>query len=127
MDVGCSKPVFHRGEIVAFTVTDGHWVDIGGPVPGGFAPGFARDMYSEGMRLSPRYLYRRGKPVKTTFDLFLDNTRIPYLSIGDLQAHAATLGLGERLVLKYVEKYGLEAFRRAMTYTLDYGERRMRE
>lgn len=127
MDVGCAKPVLYKGEIIAFTLTDGHWVDIGGPVPGGFSPGFARDMYSEGMRISSRYLYRRGKPVKATFDLFLDNTRIPYLSIGDLQAHAATLTLGERLVLKYVEKYGVEVFRRAMAYILDYGERRMRE
>ncbi len=126
MDVGCAKPVFHDGEIIAFALSDAHWVDIGGPVPGGFSPAFARDMWSEGLRLSPRFLYRRGKRVKSTFDLFLDNTRIPELSINDLQAKAATLAVGERAVLRLVHKYGKETVANAMRYILDYGERRMR-
>ncbi len=126
MDVGCAKPIFHDDEIIGFALSDAHWVDIGGPVPGGFSPAFARDMWSEGLRLSPRLLYRGGKRVKGTFDLFLDNTRIPELSINDLQAKAATLAVGERAVLRLVQKYGKQTVANSMRYILDYGERRMR-
>ena len=126
MDIGCARPVFVDGEIIAFTMTDAHWVDIGGPVPGGFSPGYATDMWMEGLRLSPRLLFRDGKKVKSTFDLFLDNTRIPEISLNDLQAKAATLALGEAAIRRGVEKYGRETFVNSMRYVLDYGERRMR-
>ncbi|MEA2270769.1 MAG: N-methylhydantoinase [Solirubrobacteraceae bacterium] len=126
MDIGCARPVFIDDEIVAFTMTDAHWVDIGGPVPGGFSPGYATDMWMEGLRMSPRLLMRGGKRVKSTFDLFLDNTRIPEISLNDLQAKAATLALGEQAIMRSVEKYGRETFVNAMRYVLDYGERRMR-
>ncbi|QEC46172.1 hydantoinase B/oxoprolinase family protein [Baekduia soli] len=126
MDIGCARPVFVGDEIIAFTMTDAHWVDIGGPVPGGFSPGYATDMWMEGIRLSPRLLFRGGKKVKSTFDLFLDNTRIPEISLNDLQAKVATLGLGEQAIRRSVEKYGRDTFVNAMRYVLDYGERRMR-
>lgn len=126
MDVGLAKPIFYNGEIVSFACTDSHWADIGGPVPGGFSPGFAKDMYSEGIRISPRLLYREGERVKETFDLFLDNTRIPEFSLNDLQALAATAGLAEKIVLSLLDKYGKETLMNSMKYILDYGERRMR-
>lgn len=125
MDVQTACPVFHDGEVVAFINVDGHFTDIGGSVPGGFSPGM-EDMYSEGLRISPRLLYSEGEPVKETFDLFLDNLRIPELSFADLQNYGATLLQARELVKETYENWGAETVDASRHYILDYGERRMR-
>src|SRR5579884_1777789 len=38
MDVRFMMPVYWQGELVAFTQNIAHWVDCGGPLPGGFNP-----------------------------------------------------------------------------------------
>lgn len=125
MDNQVAAPVFHDDELVAFINIDGHFTDIGGSVAGGFAPGIT-DMYSEGLRLSPRLLFEGGEPVKETFDLYLDNLRTPEITFGDLQNYGSTLLEATELLEDLCEQEGAETVRNAMQYTLDYGERRMR-
>jgi N-methylhydantoinase B len=126
-DVGAVTPIFHGDRLMGFAASITHWLDIGGPVPTGFGPGLQRDMYAEGIRLSPRLLYKRGELVRETVELFTEQTRIPEMSANDLQVIKAALQVGVDMVGHYVERYGPDAYLGAVEYTLDYSERAVRQ
>ena len=126
-DVGTLMPIFlDDGELVGFAAAITHWLDIGGPIPTGFGPGLQRDMYAEGIRISPRHLYRGGKLVRESVELFTEQTRIPEISVNDLQVIHSALSLGAEMVLRYVRRYGKDAYAGAVQYSLDHTERAMR-
>jgi len=125
-DIGAVMPIFHDGELMGFAVSITHWLDIGGPIPTGFGPGLQRDMYAEGIRLSPRLLYKAGELVRETVELFTEQTRIPDMSSNDLQVIKAALQVGVDMVGHYVDRYGSNAYLGAVEYTLDYSERAVR-
>ena len=126
-DIGAVMPIFHGGELMGFAASITHWIDIGGPVPTGFGPGLQRDMYAEGIRLSPRLLYKGGELVRETVELFTEQTRIPDMSANDLQVVRAALQVGADMVQQYVDRYGSDAYLGAVEYTLDYSERAVRQ
>ena len=35
-DVRIVRPIFHEDEVIAFSLSNGHWADVGGSVPGSF-------------------------------------------------------------------------------------------
>lgn len=126
-DVGTLMPIFLDGsELIGFAAAITHWLDIGGPIPTGFGPGLQRDMYAEGIRISPRHLYRGGELVRETVELFTGQTRIPEISVNDLQVIHSALSLGNDMVLRYVRRYGRDAYTGAVQYSLDHTERAMR-
>lgn len=125
-DVGALMPIFDGDELMGFAVSITHWLDIGGPVPGGLGAGLQRDMYAEGIKLSPRRLYRGGQIVRETLELFTEQTRIPDLSVNDLQVVKAALQLGADMAGHYIARYGREVYKSAAQYTLDYSERAVR-
>ncbi|BBG04796.1 MULTISPECIES: hydantoinase B/oxoprolinase family protein [Pseudonocardia] len=125
-DVGALMPIFDGDALMGFAVSITHWLDIGGPVPGGLGAGLQRDMYSEGIKITPRRLYREGELVAETLELFTEQTRIPDLSVNDLQVIRAALQLGADMVGHYVRRYGADVYRSAAQYTVDYSERLVR-
>jgi N-methylhydantoinase B len=125
-DIGAVMPIFHEGELIGFAASITHWLDIGGPIPTGFGPGLQRDMYAEGIRLSPRLLYKGGDLVRETVELFTEQTRIADMSVNDLQVVKAALQLGVDMAGDYARRYGAEAYLGAVQYTLDYSERAVR-
>ena len=54
------KPVFFKGEIIAFMCVIGHMTEVGGMVPGGFA-GDATEVFQEGIRFPPVKIINQGK------------------------------------------------------------------
>jgi N-methylhydantoinase B len=125
-DLNIIRPVFVDGEL-AFVLSDAsHIIDVGGPVPGGFN-GQATSMYEEGLRIPPMLITSGDVPVRSTFNLILENTRAPMHTLGDLRALFGTMKVGERHLLGLVEKYGLDTVKSACDYTLDLSERRMRQ
>jgi N-methylhydantoinase B len=125
-DIGAVMPIFHEGTLLGFAASITHWLDIGGPIPTGFGPGLQRDMYAEGIRLSPRHLYKGGELVRETVELFTEQTRIADISANDLQVIKAALQVGVDMVRHYVDRYGVDAYLGAVEYTLDYSERAVR-
>lgn len=125
-DIGAVMPIFVGDELMGFTASITHWLDIGGPAPTGFGPGLQRDMYAEGIRLTPRHLYRAGELVAETVELFTEQTRIAAISVNDLRVIKGALQLGADMVAHYVRRYGSEAYRSAVQHTLDYSERAVR-
>ncbi len=119
------RPVFWQGKIVAFVNMKIHLIDMGGTVPGGFS-GTKRSKFEDGLLLPPILLYHEDKPVRSTWQLFFDNTRFGEILLTDIKAAYQNMLMGESEVLKTIGKYGLDAFHGAMRYILDATEESMR-
>ncbi|MCP3440713.1 hydantoinase B/oxoprolinase family protein [Bradyrhizobium sp. CCGUVB14] len=121
-DIFMFKPIFHGDEQIGFSVVICHHCDVGGRVPGSNASD-STEIFQEGLRLPPLKLYDRGVRNEIVFEIIGRNVRLPDLVIGDLEAQLATCAMGERELLRIVDKYGAPAFNRFLGDFLDYGER----
>ena len=124
-DVNLFRPVFWEGEPIFMLSDASHLLDIGGPVPGGFN-NKAEDFFSEGLRIPPTLITSGDKPVRSTINLILENSRTPLHNLGDLRALFGTMKVGESRLHRLLQTYGPETVIAASHYTLDLAERRMR-
>src|SRR5262249_39626896 len=111
-DVRSVRPVFLRGELIAWLVAMEHWTDVGGPMPGTFNPE-ASDCYSEGLRIPPIKIYDRGERIEPVIQLIFANIRIPEERNGDLHAQLQALFTGEERLLELAQKHGKETIEEA--------------
>ena len=123
-DLLFSRPVFDEGRLVGFVNMKAHQLDMGGVVPGGFTL-TKRNVYEDGLVLSPRALYRGGEPVQETWSLIFDNVRFGAILFPDMQTICAELELGERLLRETLDRYGVDAVLGAMDYVCDASAERM--
>ena len=119
------KPIFVEGEVTAFAVCVGHFVEVGGMVPGGF-PGEATEIFHEGLRVPPVKIVKKGKDVSEVWKMMLANVRTPRGNYGDMRALISAVDLGEKRFKELMTKYGIGVFNRTVSDLLDYSERRMR-
>ncbi len=94
-DVRLIRPIFVDGRIIAFSQSNGHWSDLGGSVPGSFDVA-AKEMFKEGMRITPIRLFDKGRFCKDVAHLIASNTRDPASIIGDIHAQAQATQVCER-------------------------------
>lgn len=125
-DIFMFKPIFAGDRHIGFSVVICHHCDVGGRVPGSNASD-STEIFQEGLRIPPLKLFDRGVRNKTLFDVISKNVRLPDLVIGDLEAQLATCALGEREMLRLVERYGVETLEAFLVNVLDYGERLTRK
>lgn len=125
-DVRLVRPIFADGEIIAFSQSNGHWSDVGGSVPGSFDV-TAREMFKEGLRITPVRLFDKGRFVKDVANLIAANTRDPASIVGDIQAQAEATAVCEREILRLVGKYGRDTVVTGFAEVQDYVERAVRQ
>lgn len=125
-DVRLVRPIFSDGKVIAFSQSNGHWSDVGGSVPGSFDVS-AREMFKEGLRITPVRLFDRGRFCKDVAHLIASNTRDPASIIGDIHAQAQATQVCEREILRLVGKYGRETIETGLAEVQDYVERAMRQ
>lgn len=125
-DIFMFKPIFSEARLVGFSVVICHHCDVGGRVPGSNASD-STEIFQEGLRIPPLKLFDKGVPDKSLFALIRKNVRLPDLVVGDLEAQLATCALGERELLRLVDKYGVEMLEHFLAEFLDYGERLTRK
>ena len=95
-DVRLIRPIFVDDEIIAFSQSNGHWSDIGGTCLAR-STSSAKDMFREGLRITPVRLFDKGRFCRDVAHLIASNTRDPASIIGDMHAQAeATNGLRAR-------------------------------
>ncbi|MBL8699254.1 MAG: hydantoinase B/oxoprolinase family protein [Alphaproteobacteria bacterium] len=121
-DIVLVKPVFAEGRCVAFTAALAHMTDIGGRIPGGNASD-STEIYQEGLRLPPCRIWRAGEPDENLFRLIERNVRVPDKVLGDIRSLIAACIVGERELVRLVERYGADGFERHCRDLLDYTER----
>jgi N-methylhydantoinase B len=125
-DVRLIRPIFADGRIIAFSQSNGHWSDVGGSVPGSFDVS-ARDMFREGLRITPVRLFDKGRFRRDVANLIASNTRDPASIIGDIQAQAQATQVCEREILRLVGKYGRDTVEAGLAAVQDYVERAVRQ
>jgi N-methylhydantoinase B len=122
-DLHLLKPIFHRGQPVAFAHAFVHSSDIGGAMPASISPR-ATEIFQEGLRLRPTKLFRAGEINQDVLNILSDNSRIPDLNWGDIKAMVAGLNTIERRFGAMVEKFGFETVAQSMVDLLDHVEAR---
>lgn len=113
MDVRFYRPFFYRGRLYCWLANTGHWPDTGGMVPGGFSAR-ATEVEQEGLRLPPVKLFKRGKLDPEILAIIQSNIRIADQRIGDIQAQAAALKIGDKRLTALLDRYGEETVTRAI-------------
>jgi N-methylhydantoinase B len=99
------RPVFRQGKLFCWIASVGHWLDIGGNVPGGYNPR-ATESHQEGVRIPPVKLIRAGVMQQDVLDILDANTRVPQSNWGDLNGQLNALDLGERRLVQLIEEQG---------------------
>ncbi len=123
-DVAVYKPIFHDETLVGWSACKGHQADIGGAVAGGYNPQ-ATEVWQEALRIPPVKVYEKGKLRKDVWDLIFANIRFPIVA-EDMKAEIGSCVVGERGLLRVVERYGIEVFEAHKRYLFDATERMMR-
>lgn len=119
-------PIFHDGVLLAWSQANGHWADMGGSVPGSFDV-TAHEMFKEGIRIPPVRFWRRGEYCRDVARLVAKNTRDPEAIIGDMDAQTQACRVGERELLRLVERYSRETITTAFAEIQNYVERSVRQ
>jgi N-methylhydantoinase B len=123
-DVAVYKPIFFEDKLVAWSACKGHQADIGGAVRGGYNPQ-ATEVWQEALRIPPVKVYEKGKLRKDVWDLIFANIRLDIVA-EDMKAEIGSCVVGERGILKLVERYGLEKFERHKEFLFDSTEKMMK-
>ena len=123
-DVGVYLPVFHEGDLVAWTASKGHVADIGGMTAGGYDPN-AREVWQEAFRIPPLKLVDRGELRADVWELVCANIRLDIVT-EDIRSMIGACTIGKRRLLDVVARYGPEAFDRHMGYVIEASERLVR-
>lgn len=124
-DIKLVTPVFVDARLIALLATCGHWNDIGGATPGGFAP-TATEIHQEGLLLNPRPLYREGVLQEDFLGFLLDNVRMPEERRGDLNACVAALDVGKERMRELVGRHGADTILATFDTLNDRSEQHMR-
>jgi N-methylhydantoinase B len=103
-DICVMRPVFRKGQIVAYTMSITHLPDIGGI---GFSAA-ASEIYQEGLRLPVVKLVEEGRINPFLVDLIRVNVRVPEQTMGDILANVTCNEVGSRFLLEFMDEYGID-------------------
>ncbi len=126
-DIAFIVPVFHGEELVGFSGTTAHHLDIGALTPGSCGIVDAIDAYAEGLQFKAIKVYDRGARNEAVWQILRDNIRASDLVVGDMEAQVAASRIGAERMAALVAQYGLATFRAACTQLMDHAERLMRQ
>lgn len=99
------RPIFREGKLFCWLASVGHWLDIGGNVPGGFNAR-ATETFQEGVRIPPVKLIAAGTMNDDIVAILSANSRVPVSNFGDLNGQLNALDLGERRLNELLDDTG---------------------
>lgn len=123
-DVKIVRPIFVGERLIGFSAINGHQADVGGAVAGAYNPA-ATEIWQEALRITPVKLYERGVKRRDVWDLVFGNIRFPIVQ-EDIQAAMGGCAVGERELVKLVQRYGWQRFDAHLQYLYDATEQQMR-
>ena len=124
-DIAIVIPVFHKGELVAFSANTAHHLDIGAATPGLIID--IPDVYAEGMLFAGTKLYEEGRRNEALWDYIRRNSRAARQLQDDLDAQIASARLGVRRFNELLDRYGMDTVLAATRQLMDYTERVLRQ
>ncbi|WP_334174403.1 hydantoinase B/oxoprolinase family protein [Pseudoxanthobacter sp.] len=124
-DFAIIRPVFWQDGLVAWALTVAHWIDVGGAVPGSLPPD-ATSSFQEGLRLSRIRLARGDVLNDEILRIIRENTRLPQIAMGDLNAQIATVRIAETRLEEVLARYGRPLLEDSFAALIDTAARRAR-
>lgn len=110
-DATIFAPIYYRDELVGFSASRAHWLDVGGKDAGG--PMDSSSIYQEGMRFGPTRIYEDDKPKREVLEFLRNNGRFGNLLIGDLNAQVSAGRTGEKRFQAILDRFGYETVKAA--------------
>ena len=120
------RPIFRAGQLFCWLASAGHWLDIGGNVPGGYNP-VATESFQEGVLIPVVRLVAAGELCQDIVDILAANSRLPDTNWGDLNGQLNALDLGEKRLGGLLDDYGEAILEAAFGAFSDRAEALMRE
>ena len=102
-DMMIIKPIFHRGDLIAWTATSTHTADTGGVLRGG-----AYEIFHEGICIPGLKIVEKGEFREDVFQTLTGMCRDPQYVGLDLKAMIAGNNICAKRYLGLVEKFGLK-------------------
>jgi len=120
-DIYMVSPIHHRGQLMAWSATFVHVMDIGAMSPGGNSPG-ATEICHEGIRIPGLKLVERGELRQDVFDTLTCMTRQPVLVGLDLKCELAANNVAKARMEEMFEQYGPELITAVSSDMIRYSE-----
>jgi N-methylhydantoinase B len=111
-------PVFNDGELMGFSSSMAHWLDVGGVLGS-----VTRDIYAEGLQLPFVKIFKRGVQDAELTAIIRANCRAPEIAMGDFRAQIAAIRTGEQRLSALLRRYGNQAFRDSVQLIFEQSER----
>ena len=122
-DVNMMQPVFRKGGLVGYVMSISHLPDIGGV---GYSA-TAREIYEEGLRIPVCKFVREGQMDPFILELLRTNVRVPDETIGDFLANVSSTTVGGRMLVEFMDEYGIDDLTTLADAILELSERAIRE
>lgn len=117
-DVTVLRPVFLNERLIGYTANKAHHVDVGGISPASIGTK-ATELSQEGTVLEPTRLVDDNRLLEDVAREFASKTIMPAVVLGDLRAQVAANLLGDRRLVDFVSKMGIDKFECACSVVLD--------
>ena len=124
-DVAIIAPLFHDGQLFAWTAAMAHQIDLGGASPGSWSPQ-AQDVFMESLPTPPVRVVRNFEIQDDVADLYLRRSRVPKIVALDLRAKIGANKVGHERLEELLAKYGAESVKAAMYRQMDDAESKLR-
>src|SRR5581483_8543922 len=125
-DITLISPVYldTSSSLLGYVANLAHHVDVGGGAPGSI--GAFREVFQEGIIITPVKLVSNGKIVSDIFRLILAQIRSKRETAGDFRAQIAANNTGARRIAALAERYGVDTLNTYIDELLAYTARRAR-
>lgn len=112
-DVVMTQPIFVQNQLVAFSIVKGHWAEIGGKDVGSWTID-SSTLFQEGFQIPCIKLVDGGQLNEPLREVLMGNSRLPDLTLGDMESQLAAVRAGTERVAAIVERYGVDEFKAAL-------------
>ena len=124
-DVLLLHPIFHDGKLALFAAMRCHWNDVGGMTPGSLS-GRVKEIYQEGIRITPTRICEKGVMNQAFLDAMFNNMRGPEERIGDFNAMLGTGRKAAEHLQRLFQRFGGEGLLEGVETLIERSERQMR-
>jgi len=100
--------------LIGFMAIVGHWMDVGGMVPGSCTTTRSTEIYQEGIQFPTLKLLNRGVRSPEIYRLIETNCRFTPLVLGDMESQLSGVMMGRDMTLELVGKFGAAPLRAAI-------------
>lgn len=120
-------PIHDHDELIGYSATIAHQVDVGGAAPGSQMVHGVTEAFQEGIRILPTKIMANGQFDENVLRLVLGNVRMPEVMMGDITAQRNANDSGGQQFLDLYRRYGADDFDATVSLILERTEADMRE